>query len=170
LFTLAGRVADKQERDRSPDDLLACLRKLRAGRPGSCDWCWAFRLLLRDEPSADNLRLVDRFHHHEQQVYDLIFERDTWRAILRVAQAFYVNGRLDSGEITYLLWRTSGMSDRIPLRQNIRSLWGDSDEVGCLALPTGPAPGAHRFACQAVVLAHPIRQEHVVPPVPTQLR
>jgi hypothetical protein len=102
LFVLAGRVADRQAFSRSLDELLACIRKARDDRRGSCDWCVAFRRLLTAEPDADDRRLLDRFHHHERRVANLIFEDATWGAILRIATAFYVNGHLDAVKIQQL--------------------------------------------------------------------
>jgi hypothetical protein len=102
LFTLAGRVCDGQTASRSPDDLLACLRKARAGRKGSCDWCHALRRLLADQPDADNLRLVDRFHAHEREACRLISEPAVWDSILRIARAFFVTGHLDGDEVRAL--------------------------------------------------------------------
>jgi hypothetical protein len=102
LFRLAGRVRDGQMASRSPDDLVACLNKLRAGRQGICDWCWSFSLLLRDEPNASDRQLVEQLQFYERQVQDLMREPKVFDAILRVAKAFYIFGDMDGDDVREL--------------------------------------------------------------------
>jgi hypothetical protein len=56
---------------------------------------------LADEPAATIRRLLDRFHYFEWLTANLVFERDTWRAINRVASAFVARGYLDADAINY---------------------------------------------------------------------
>jgi len=102
LFKLAGRVADKQALSRSVDDLLACIAQTRAGRKGGCDWCHAFQLLLQDEPTATDRRLIDRFFDHEIAACNLICEPSARDAIRRIARVFFAFGHLDASDIRHL--------------------------------------------------------------------